>query len=73
MYQLTCPSCGNGTIRVNLYGESICRVGVDPVTGEVKHGVQVEFWPGEPVPIYFCTACEYENVVPSMFVREAAA
>lgn len=64
-----CPSCGGQNIRVNLMGEAIHLVAVDPVSGEVKHGKQVDFLEKEPVPIYFCADCQYENVVPSMFVK----
>lgn len=64
-----CPACDGVNLRVNVYGEQIRLVGIDPVSGEVKHGMAVDFIEGAPVPIYFCDDCRYENVVSSMFVR----
>jgi hypothetical protein len=72
-HALACPLCGCGVIRTNLMGDMLYRTGIDPLTGQIKLGSEVGFTPSDgPVPLYVCGGCSYQNVVPSMFVREVA-
>lgn len=69
-YRLCCPRCQRDSIRINLMGEQLFFLSIDPVTGELKRGLPLGFTPGLPAALYVCADCGYDNVVPSMFIKE---
>lgn len=72
-FSLACPRCGDLSIRVREPGEAYRLVGIDPCTGEVRHGWTYDFRTTDyPVPLYFCSNedCSYANVVKTEFIRE---
>ena len=69
-YSLSCPICGSRRIRKNLLVEAIHLVAVDPIDGTVHQGSMMDRRNTEVNPTYLCHDCGYENVVPSMFVKE---
>jgi DNA-directed RNA polymerase subunit M/transcription elongation factor TFIIS len=72
-YAMACPHCGSQEIRMNQLVEAIHLVAVEPITGKVMRGRMMDTVDTEVNPIYACRQCQYESVIPSMFVKEVVS